>query len=158
MRNGEITVRGVADGKATVNPTFEWSNLHNDTAFSVYLTDEEDAVVETATVSAPRYEVARYLESGKTYTLTVTGEESEFVYETTFETRNGSDSAYLSAILSFADPFGSHMVLQRGKPVVISGTTNPNGTFVPVPLARAIFGMLAPNLHTLSPFAMSDVS
>ena len=126
MRNGEITVRGVADGKATVNPTFEWSNLHNDTAFSVYLTDEEDAVVETATVSAPRYEVARYLESGKTYTLTVTGEESEFVYETTFETRNGSDSAYLSAILSFADPFGSHMVLQRGKPVVISGTTNPN--------------------------------
>ena len=59
--NERITIHGLTDGKTTVNPSFDWNNLHNDSMFRIALTDESGALVTSTGTSVTHFEVARYL-------------------------------------------------------------------------------------------------
>ena len=124
VQNATITIRDLAGGKATLNPTFEWTIDAEDTAYFVSLSDEEGEV-ETAEVETTSYAVTDYLRGGKRYSVSVKGRESGVECSTSFLTMAVAEGDSLTPTLSLCDPYASHMVIQRDRAIPLTGNTNP---------------------------------
>ncbi len=122
-----VTIVGTVGGKAVVNPIFNWENKGNDNSFSVTIKSSRGTSVASGDASAAHYEVSGALEYGKSFVFTAKGKDSGTVYEVSFDTVAGSGTLNInSATITVNEPVKSHMVIQRGKPIVIKGTTKAN--------------------------------
>ena len=130
--NGKVTlyakweiymqINGKIDGKTVLNPEFAWKNQANDKAFGVLIRDEAGNTVLRDDVSENFYQLPINLAYGKKYTFIVSGKTSNVTFTCPFETIAGEGKPdYRSAEFSVSEPFKSHMVLQRGKPIEIKG-------------------------------------
>ncbi len=124
--NEEITIKGKIGEKTTINPVFEWTNEQGDSLFTVTLKSGDGTTALTEKVLSPCYELVNELQPNKKYTLEVIGLESKKVYTSEFETISQTASGLENASIMVADSYMSHMVLQRGKPISLKGTTIPN--------------------------------
>ena len=127
VNDKEITIQGIVNGKTVINPAFDWEVKEGDLSFTVTVKDAAGALVESAEVRAPHYQLEDSLEFGKTYVLSVVGSDTKTCYQATFTTMAGENEPNLKkASISLCDPFKSHMVIQRGKPIVIKGSAAAN--------------------------------
>ena len=124
-----VAVQGKVADKVVLNPVFDWTNPYDDTGFRVILKAGDGAPVENVTVASAHFELAANLLYNATYTLCVTGLTSDCYRELAFETVAGSGDVDLSAentVFAVAEPFKSHMVIQRGKAINVVGMTVPS--------------------------------
>ena len=127
MRSDTVTIQGKSENKTLPNPTFDWTDADHDGEFFVRLTDAEGVVVEEGQVVGTHFELSENLSYGKTYDLEITGIMSDSYRSLRFETVQGTGALDLTtAQFSVAEPFKSHMVIQRGEPVTITGKTAAN--------------------------------
>jgi len=126
LSSDTVTVQGKSGNTVVINPVFDWTNSNNDTGFFVVLKDEEGAVVEQATVTGTHFELTDNLAYGSEYTLEITGNVSDCFRSVALQTVEGSGEVNLNnATLAVAEPFKSHMVIQRGKAINVTGMTQP---------------------------------
>ena len=124
-----VAVQGNVADKVVLNPVFDWTNPYDDTGFRVILKAGDGAPIENVTVASAHFELTANLAYNATYTLCVTGLTSDCYRELAFETVAGSGDVDLSAadtLFAVAEPFKSHMVIQRGKAINVVGMTVPS--------------------------------
>ncbi len=126
VNSKEIEIQGTVNGKTVINPAFDWVE-EGDLSFTVTIKDAAGTEVESAEVNVPHYQPKESLEYGKEYVISVVGKDTGTCYRANFETMAGENEPNLQrASISLCDPFKSHMVIQRGKPIVIKGSTAAN--------------------------------
>lgn len=127
-----VTMQGKVGDKAVLNPVFDWTNPYDDTGFGVILKAQDGSPIENVTVASTHFELVANLAYNTTYTLCITGLTSDCYREFAFETVSGSGEIDLNeATFALAEPFKSHMVIQRGKAINVVGMTAP-GTLVSI--------------------------
>ena len=127
MSNNDITIHGQVEDKVVLNPIFDWTSADGDDAYLVTLKDEAGESVRSGRVAGTHYELAANLAYSTKYTLEIVGATTDSYRSISFTTISGTGKANISAAaLSVAEPFKSHMVIQRGKDIVIKGKAQPN--------------------------------
>lgn len=123
----KVNVNGIIDEKVVVNPSFDWENPFGDSAFNLTIKDaDENTIIETV-VEDTHYEIESPLEYNKTYTVNICGQDSGITGIVNLETIDGTGKVNLNVQkLNVCEPFKSHMVIQRGKDVNITGETKAN--------------------------------
>ncbi len=126
LASDTITIQGKSAEKAGLNPMFDWTNAANDTQFEVVIKNATGSVVERGVVTAPHYVLTDNLAYDNAYTIEITGTPSDCYRSVTFTTVEGTGTVDLNEVLlAVAEPFKSHMVIQRGKAINITGMTAP---------------------------------
>ena len=126
LASDTVTIQGKSAEKAGLNPMFDWTNAANDTQFEVVIKNATGSVVERGVVTAPHYVLTDNLAYDNAYTIEITGTPSDCYRSVTFTTVEGTGTVDLNeALLAVAEPFKSHMVIQRGKAINITGMTAP---------------------------------
>ena len=128
MDTYDITVRGLTAEKSVLNPAFDWTAEKTDASYSVSIKDKDGIVVDSDEVTAPHFEIASSLDPSEEYTILAVGKTSGATYTATFTTAEAADGApnLKTATITVAEPFKSHMVIQRGKAIVLKGKTAAN--------------------------------
>ncbi len=126
LQKEAIAIKGVIGDKVTINPIFEWEDPQNDSKFTLSLKDAEGASVATEETSSTHFELANELQPNKKYTLEIVGLESNKTYSTEFETISATTTGLKNASILVSEPYMSHMVLQREKPISLKGSTIAN--------------------------------
>lgn len=130
MENGpeievSITVQGMVGERCVVNPAFLWSSTQQNAKYTFRLTDASGEVIGEGTgLSATSYEVSNALAGDREYVFSVTETESGAIKSVTIRTVDASPDLE-SATITLADPYKSHMVIQRDRRIALKGSTTP---------------------------------
>lgn len=130
MENGpkstvSITVQGMVGEKCVVNPAFSWSSTEQSAQYDFLLKSASGEVIcEEKGKSSTLYEVSVPLAADREYTFTVTETGSGATDSVTFRTADVAP-ALESAAITLADPYRSHMVIQRDRRIALKGRTTP---------------------------------
>ena len=126
MASDTITIQGKSGNKTPLNPVFDWTDANDDRQFTVEIKDADGAVVESARVTGTHFVLTDNLAYDTAYTIEITGAATDSFRSVEFTTKEGTGTVNMNqALLAVAEPFKSHMVIQRGKAINISGMTQP---------------------------------
>lgn len=118
MKTNGLQVLGTIEGAVVLNPTFVWANDYEDSSFVVKIFKDDELIIEEET-NKTHYAVDDYLVGDTAYRVEVKGVVSGISDELTFMTIGiPKDLRYIK----LDNPFGSNMVLQRGKEIAFSGS------------------------------------
>lgn len=126
LPSSTITVQGKVGDYYVLNPVFDWSNEYNDSGFRFQIKDMEGNTVVDQNVSGTHFELSDNLAYDTVYSVQITGLTSDCFRNYRVATVSGTGEVDLNeASIALAEPFKSHMVIQRDKAITIAGMTAP---------------------------------